>query len=83
MARLSEYLKSIESALSAGNATEHTYRPAFKSLVESLNDSIVATNEPKRVKCGAPDFIATLSETMRLMCGIDDSINQHGGFPLT
>jgi hypothetical protein len=63
MPHSSEYLKSIEKALSAGNATEHTHRPALKSFIESLADDITATNEPKRVKCGAPDFIVTRGET--------------------
>jgi len=58
----SQYLQKIEKALSAGNATEHTHRPALKSLIESLESDITATNEPKREKCGAPDFIITKSE---------------------
>jgi hypothetical protein len=33
---LNHYLKTIEKELSAGNATEHTHRPALKSLIESL-----------------------------------------------
>lgn len=57
-----EYLVSIEQSLRAGNATEHTYRPALKTLIESVaaeitGDSVHAINEPKRVECGAPDFI--------------------------
>jgi len=57
-----EYCKRIESALKAGNATEHTHRPALKSFIESLNSEITATNEPKRIKCGAPDYIVTRGE---------------------
>ncbi|MDH4101198.1 MAG: N-6 DNA methylase [Nitrospirota bacterium] len=53
------YLKTIEHALAAGNATEHTHRPALKNLVESLASNITAVNEPKRIRCGAPDFIVT------------------------
>src|SRR5712692_6409676 len=53
------YLTSVSSALKAGNATEHTYRPALKTLIESLATGVTATNEPKRVACGAPDFIVT------------------------
>ncbi len=30
------YLKALEQALKAGNATEHTYRPVLKVFVESL-----------------------------------------------
>jgi len=52
-----KYLREIQKAHAAGKATEHTYRPAFKSLVESFGEKVDATNEPKRVECGAPDFI--------------------------
>jgi predicted helicase len=52
-----QYLREVEKIRAAGNATEHTYRPTFKTLVESFGKSITATNEPKRVECGAPDFI--------------------------
>ncbi len=63
MPRTSEYLKQLERALAAGNATEHTHRPALKSFIESQGIDIIATNEPKRVKCGAPDFIVTHGQT--------------------
>lgn len=56
---IKKYLKSIEQALSAGSSTEHTFRPALKELIESFAKGITATNEPKRVACGAPDFIIT------------------------
>lgn len=55
------YLKQIEDNLRAGNATEHTHRPALKALLEALDPSVTATNEPKRVACGAPDFVVTRS----------------------
>ena len=51
------YLKSIQEELSTGKANEHSYRPALKTLVESLQPGILATNEPRRERCGAPDFI--------------------------
>lgn len=53
---LTEYLRKLERALRRGNATEHTHRPALKELLEALDDRIVATNEPKRSACGAPDY---------------------------
>lgn len=62
MSTLSDYQHKIEKALMAGNATEHTHRPALKELVESVAQDIIATNEPKRVKCGAPDYIVTRGE---------------------
>ncbi len=46
------YLKQLEQSLAAGNATEHTHRPALKSLIEALADGVVVTtNQLKRVKC--------------------------------
>ncbi len=51
------YRRQIERELQAGNATEHTHRPALKTLIESLAPGVTATNEPKRVECGAPDFV--------------------------
>lgn len=57
--KLKTYLAQIEQALKAGNATEHTHRPALKALLESLEPGVTATNEPKRIKCGAPDYIVT------------------------
>jgi predicted helicase len=53
------YLKSITAALKRGDATEHTHRPALKTLIESRAKGITATNEPKRIACGAPDYIVT------------------------
>jgi hypothetical protein len=53
------YIKAIEKELVAGNATEHTHRPALKTLMESLDTGVTATNEPRRIECGAPDFIVT------------------------
>jgi hypothetical protein len=50
------YLKAVEQALRRGDDTEHTHRPALKTLLESLKSRITATNEPKHIECGAPDF---------------------------
>ena len=60
---ISVYLSNISKAYNAGNATEHTHRPALKILIESFTTGIVATNEPRRVKCGAPDYIITKGHT--------------------
>jgi len=51
------YLRDVGRTHAAGKATEHSYRPALKALVESLGSGIRATNEPRRVACGAPDLI--------------------------
>ena len=50
------YLKAIQESIQRGDATEHTHRPAFKDLIQALEIGITATNEPKRIECGAPDF---------------------------
>jgi len=61
--RISQYLKEVQKHLNSGQATEHTYRPALKTLIESLAKGITATNEPKRVECGAPDFVVSRGQT--------------------
>ena len=58
-AHISSYLKLIEKNLKRGDATEHTHRPALKALIEAIGERVTATNEPKRIECGAPDFIIT------------------------
>ncbi len=62
-AAIRNYLKKIEKAYQTGYATEHTYRSSLKELVESLFAGVNAMNEPKRIKCGAPDFILTKKQT--------------------
>jgi len=57
------YIRAIEKDLALGNATEHTHRSALKALIESLSDGVVATNEPRRIGCGAPDFVVTRGST--------------------
>jgi hypothetical protein len=51
---LESYIRDIQSNLARGNATEHTHRPVLKTLLESLQPGLVATNEPRRIKAGAP-----------------------------
>ncbi|MGC1861256.1 MAG: type ISP restriction/modification enzyme [Methylocystis sp.] len=53
------YVDNIISLHKSGRATEHSYRPALKEYLEKLLPNIIATNEPKRQKCGAPDYIIT------------------------
>jgi predicted helicase len=51
------YLQALQKKLILGDATELTHRSALEALVESLEAGITATNEPKHIECGAPDFI--------------------------
>ena len=54
-----DYLAEIASIYSTGSATEHSYRATLQNLLSSISADVTALNEPKRVKCGAPDFIVS------------------------
>ena len=60
---IKEYLRAVEKELQSGNTTEHSHRPHLKTLIESFDKTILAINEPKRVKCGAPDYIVVKGQT--------------------
>lgn len=63
MTQIADYQDRLEADLGRGNATEHTYRPALKALLEAMFPGTVATNEPKRISAGAPDYVITRGET--------------------
>jgi len=56
---LDQYIQNINKEFKRGIATEHTYRGDLKQLIESIVPEISATNEPKRITCGAPDYVLT------------------------
>lgn len=56
---LNQYIENINAAHKRGTATEHTYRGYLAKLLETIVPEVVATNEPKRQSCGAPDYILT------------------------
>ena len=58
-AAIRQYLREVGRIRARGDATEHSYRPALKTLVEGLAPGATATNEPQRVRCGAPDLVVT------------------------
>jgi len=53
-----DYVQALQTALAAKDATEHTHRPALKTLLESVDPTIRATNEPREdvTTCGKPDM---------------------------
>ena len=53
---LGTYLAAINRALGRGDSTEHTHRRALQALVEAVGSKVTATNEPRRIACGAPDL---------------------------
>ncbi len=52
-----KYIEDVQREHQSGIAAEHAYRPALKALVESVMPDVQAVNDPKHIKCGAPDFI--------------------------
>ncbi|MHA7863932.1 type ISP restriction/modification enzyme [Flagellimonas marinaquae] len=56
---IAHYVNNLDQRFQLGNATEHSFRGDLQQLLESLVPEIRATNEPKRQRCGAPDYILT------------------------
>ena len=50
------YLDALGNTLQLGNATEPSYYPHLQAFLEALAPGIIATTNPKRIACGAPDF---------------------------
>lgn len=59
MTHLAAYLAELDQLYRTGHATEHSYRPALQRLLAALQPEVLTTNEPKRIACGAPDYILT------------------------
>ncbi len=52
------YLRDLQATRATGQATEHSYRPAVRALIEALGGAgAEAVNEPAHGDYGAPDFI--------------------------
>ncbi len=56
---LDEYIKSVGARYKSGISTEHSYRGDLQSLLQSILEGVLVTNEPSRIACGAPDYILT------------------------
>ncbi len=54
---IEEYIHIVANRHAAGNATEHSYRGDLQNLLQALLPKVDITNEPKRIECGAPDYI--------------------------
>lgn len=64
MSIVSNFVSSVISTHKIDKATEHSYRPALKTLFDALSPTkIEATNEPMCEACGAPDFILQRGDT--------------------
>lgn len=86
MSAIANYLTAVKKELAQGDATEHTHRPALKTLLEAMGGKgVTATNEPKRIKCGAPDFRVTRRtvpvghvETKDIGINLDEMVQARG-----
>ena len=56
---ISEYLGNLNQRYKTGISREHSYRGGLQTLLESMLDNVLVTNEPARIECGAPDYILT------------------------
>jgi len=80
---INQYITEIDKIYRTGNATEHSYRPALKTLFENLTKGLTITNEPKHIECGAPDYIITRDgiplgyiEAKDIPVGLDNKLNK-------
>ena len=62
MTIINKFLSKVQAVHKTGAATEHSYRSALETLFSNLAEGVTALNEPKRVACGAPDFLIQRGE---------------------
>jgi len=56
---VAEYVANLNERFKTGISREHSYRGDLQTLLESMLDNVLVTNEPARIECGAPDYILT------------------------
>ena len=59
MSFVAEFISTVRKIHATGSATEHSYRSALEALLTAPGDGVAALNEPRRIKCGAPDFLVS------------------------
>ncbi len=52
-----QYIEKVIYEFKTGKTTEHSFRGLLKDFVERCVMGVQAINEPKRITCGAPDYI--------------------------
>jgi hypothetical protein len=80
---ITRYISELDGIYRSGKGTEQSYRPALKILLERLTTGLEITNEPKRIACGAPDYIVTRNalpvgyiEAKAISLGIHDTAHK-------
>jgi predicted helicase len=56
---IQEYIEKVNALYQTGLSGEHSYRGDLQNLLSSILPDTLVTNEPKRIACGAPDYILT------------------------
>lgn len=56
---IANYINEVNKRFKTGISREHSYRGDLQTLLETLVPDIIATNEPARIDCGAPDYVIT------------------------
>ncbi len=51
------YLKEVDTTYRGGVSTEHSFRGGLQELMRGLLPDVDITNEPRRIECGAPDYV--------------------------
>jgi len=62
MSIIAEFIADIQKVHASGKDTEQSYRPFLQKLLASISTDVSALNEPRRVECGAPDFLMQRGE---------------------
>ena len=80
LASIKQYLNTLGKTYSA---TEHSHRPALTMLLGEMIPDAQATNEPRRIECGAPDFVIHrkeipfgYAETKNIGANLDDAAHR-------
>lgn len=62
MTKIADFILEIQRIRKFSTVTEHSYRPPLAVFLGNLSDGIGAVNEPKRIKCGAPDLVVQIEK---------------------
>lgn len=65
-----EYEAELQRNLKSGHATEPSYYPALKSLLENIDSSISVLQNPSKIECGLPDFRISRKRSIEFPIGI-------------
>jgi predicted helicase len=64
-----EYADELQRNLKSGQATEPSYYPALKSLLEAFDPKLSVLQNPKKTEHGSPDFRLTRKRTIEFPVG--------------